>query len=547
MGKVPLVYKQNDTRHGGIMKNEMFVRLFGLLLLIVGAVVWFIGFAIIPVSFRGISMIIPLHFILIGIGGILILLPVLPFYFIASMIPGARGERFYNFLEDRFPPTRGIAPSGEKGDSVSVVGWVKKEMRHRDRRYYATLSAVILLAFVGLPLMVNGLITRRVFNSTSLAIANMVQNHPVAFSAADDFRQQLTLGESAIQSYRGWDTATEATYRILEYLFGDEVTSDSIFYDRLTIIYAEEIDKREPNSTHYLTAEAFDWPCRSAVESLKACQSYITLLASTALVQGRDGQYFRPYVRARQLATAATTQSDTSSPVPAAYNVLGMSFLNFLMNYDEYHQVVQAISRAKSEGIVVPYFDEDVPFGKLRLALLANTAFESAIRTTPTNFTRASYLQNSVLLRIMILARSIIDGEEFDPVDEIEVRFLANITGDLDAQSLAATISSLDTQLQEAISLASRPEIFFTRAQLYSIAGQISALGMLDGTVWSDTTSLRPKALASMGTAYNLGLPRELFLPDRASSLRMEWLWSHSSTADFVSEYLAALGHSAEE
>jgi hypothetical protein len=255
-------------------------------------------------------------------------------------------------------------------------------------------------------------------------------------------------------------------------------------------------------------------------------------LGLLAIQSGDQGRFLAPYLQARQLLNKAISECPPNVSIPAAYNARGLAYVSLILRYSDYQLLFE---ESNIRDLVSKELGETQPLSILTLARRADADFERAIATNTSTFSRARYLNNRVDLRMQLLAAIHLDGRQFQPVNEAEASVVHDnldppptpAPRDWNPLNLAAILDTLDAQLTEASTLSAQPEIFFTRAQLYSIAGELNDKYAL-GRRWADNSGTRRHALRDLETATQLGLSPRLIDQQRAAEFRLGWLWKGS-------------------
>lgn len=505
--------------------TKFWLRIFGAVLMIAGIYAWISGVIPVSLSYNNVSAVVPLHYVFILFGFLLLVLPLLPLHVIVALLPESKTQGLRTILEGA---DQVISPSEDVEETARQI---TKALRNYNRRYYITLFAIFLfLAFV-LPFLTSELLDRRAFAAQSTQLSRMVQSIPVDPGSQDHFRSRLDELEPSLENYTSRRTATNELRGLLRAIFPVSGQNRVQFNLRMTAVYDSVLKGHILPGSGLVSHEFLDFACDRTLDPAVTCGSTPTLLGILAVRQGDQGRYLQPYLQARQLLGHAIDVVPSSTSLPAAHNARGLAYGALILRHKEYQQLFADATRrmqfAKALG-------EDQPLSILALARTADDDFSKAIADNTGAFNTIRSLNNRVDLRLHLLAMIHLDGVKLAASNEPESQFLQSNFDPPDGVStwqprhLPTILDSLVAQLNVASRLSSQPEVFVTRAQLFAIAGALHAKYGLSGE-WADPQVLAHNAMRDLELAVRLGLPPQNLSPSRAAELRLSWLWTFAS------------------
>jgi hypothetical protein len=512
------------------MRAEVFfLRMFGFVLAVLGCVQLHQGGLDLPINYKDINVSLPLHLIFILLGALFLLLPKLPLKLLSELPPVKKSKSLSDYIEkltaDNEPPT----------EAAELAQYVKGFIRWNTIRFWAVLSSATLFFFLYVAVIQPGLTKQAVeanaFATESARLLRLLQDSPLDFSSADLFRHQLLTTTPLIQRPEYKDSSSFEVYRILSKLYSPGIADSSGFDNQMTLLYDEEIRPHIESDTGILKDSIFKVPYDAALEPINSRVLLLTLLAIVCNEQGGQGRFVEPYIQARQILKTAISLSHDSSEIAYTRNALGVNYAGLLRGYASYRNLFSPNTKAGRR--IAETIDEIQPLAPLALARLAEAEYNLASRTSISNFARARYLNNSVDLRISLLQQSHVGGIKFEGNRKAEEDFLSEnvdppafpLQGGWRPARLPAILQRLRSDLDQAIRLTQDPRIYFTRAQLFALAGTLSEkYGVEPGYLCPRRDSC-DLAIADLSTAASLGLSRRYFSSTLARELGLEWLW----------------------
>jgi hypothetical protein len=500
-------------------------------LILLGGILWFLGGLPVRVERGHFVFLVPFDIAIIIVGLLFALLPLLPYYVLSLFLPKSKKEEWYKRLQEM--EDRGIGSLEAEEDLPAAL---QERDRYFNRRYYITLVALVLgagLAFgIGLPSVIDRYVKETNFRQSSGRLVRIVHDTRLAFSSADVYRRQIEIATPHIEAFGSRETATADILAVLNRLFAEEIATPSDFQRSLSEVYEERVDSQARSATGALPPTALECPYSPSKESAATKVTLLTLLATLANEEGDQGRHLRPYIQARQLLVSGLEAAkDIKEPLPSLHNALGVSLTSILKKYSEYEALFE------SEGEVTDILRQDLggsePLSRIDLAQAASAQYKEAADEATSRYLKARYLNNSVDLSMLLIVDVHFRRVRFSPQNSSEVHFLEEsvdpppLHGDQwQPLRLPAILARLESNLREATDLAREPDFYFTRAQLYSVAGRLSQTYVFPTSRWSDPGVLYELALEDLSTALRLGMPSSLFAESRAEDFYLDWLWS---------------------
>jgi hypothetical protein len=511
--------------------SPVLIRVFGVSLAIVGIVIWYLGGYSFTMKVGEVTVFLPLDVTLL-VGGLLCAyLPLLPLYIAAIFIPGRRREAFLLWVE-----AHASEPSvGDSPTAAQLASDLRDQFRHITRRYYATLFSIVILLgiMVGLvlPMLVERYTQRQGFRLASDQLVELVQKNRLDFAARDVVRRELQLASASVAAVES-PTATSEIHRILSALYASSVVTPSAFREASTELYDAELFPHVDRSIGLLELGKVNNPYQPALESDAASSTLLTLFAVLAIEQGSQGQYILPYLQARQLLGEALKRSKDEELIATTHNALGIVYSSILHSYDQYEELYgkgEVFRKRLHEEL-----EDPAPISRLQLARMAEDHYEVGARIADSNFLQARFLNNRADLRMRLITLSHIQAEIFETSSSSDEDYLRQRVqpfirdkGGFAEERLAEIFTGLKEDLDRALLLSREPSIFFTRAQLYSLAGELSARYEISDPFWADESKTCEGAIRDLATAASLGLGPDLFTPARAEDLLLRWVWDN--------------------
>lgn len=511
---------------------QLWIRVFGAALMVAGLYAWISRAILVEIDHWGVAVVIPLHYVLILFGFLLLLLPLLPLHLLVAILPQERTRLLRDFLAR----AEVVEPAISSDAPVETTArQITDAFRRANRRYYITLFMVFLfLAFV-LPFLTAELFDRRAFSAQSTQLAQMVQATSIDANSQDLFRARLSELNTSVPEYSGRETATGFVRDVLLALYSTPRLSRQEFEIRVTEVYDSLTRGSTMAGSGLLSESILQFPCDRSIEPSVACAAPGTLVGILAIRQADHGRFLTPFLQARQALNTAIERTSSSAAIPAAYNARALAYVGLIHRYEDYRALFRDPAR-RSE--LEKRFGEQQPLSMLALARRADQDFRLALADDKVTYNRVRYLNNRADLRLHLLGLAHLDGVAFLPANAQELHFLQKTIDPPDSsgawrgQRLQLILDSLGLDLDEAARLSNHPEVFVTKAQLLSIAGELSRQYQLGGR-WGDTTYLFRSALRNLQVASQLGIQPQYFAKERAATLRLRWLWRHPEMHEF--------------
>lgn len=516
------------------MKKPKFfiLRIFGALFLISGGfIIWENGitFPSEPFKIGNIEVPLPIELLLILFGSWLLLHPISFLQAIIFIIPKTKEERLEKYIEDqRVKPSKLLTKDSSPSEIAEIIN---RHIRTSNIRFFINIffiSIIVVFLILALPYINSNVSSGANFTRESNRLINLVQRSRIDFSYVNHFRIFLNETESTIVSSSKEKTSTRHIFDILKKLNDPSVKDREAFDRKVTQIYEEKIKPLVIMNPGILDVDKLKLP-QSSKESPDANSTFLTLLATICNLQGDYGTYLMPYLQGRQILNIITEQK-YPNPLPATSNAIGVNYAGFLKCYDDLKETF------KTTTIKSIFPGDELP-SRLSLAISAIQEYKTAVEKSESNFIRARALNNEVDLLINLLfmiqvEHTPIENEiqyESDRLFLIEqlaapVSMISNWKPGL----LIPVFDELNKKLDEALSLSREPEIFFTKAQLYSISGKLCELNNIQGQFWGNEKYIAKAALTNLEIASSMRLPKRFFEESYASRFYLNWLWEQT-------------------
>ncbi len=496
-------------------------RILGALFALAGIVGWIRGGVFWPVEFHDLKALVPVHYGLLALGLALIANPIFVLQLLLSVVP----ERTASRLEAALLPGPPTLVDGAPSDITERLDAV---VRRLNRRYFATLAAVlILVAAVGVvPFLLlqerAGIIE---FRRDSRQLSRLIQDVPLDFSSADIYRATLRDTRSVIERHP--KSAVAALHTLLSELYDKSVTTSTTFDAALAKVYDEHIHRFASSNAFILPPAAFDIPRDPSVDLPTTRCAILTALGVVANSQGDQGTFVEPYILGRQYLRQTLSTPGISDDIPSVHNALGVNYAGLLSCYTEYSQMFKGGMNTQLIGQAI---GETSPLPRLTIARLADSEYAVAAQQSESNFAKARALNNRADLRIDLIAAAHLDGEQFHGRDQSDAMFLFDNIDPPRAtaapQNLWRILIALRSDLDLATGLHRDPHIFFTRAQLSSMTGELCVKYSRTAPPCGDLPKLASSGAQDLAMARQLQLPARLFAESRATELHLRWLWA---------------------
>jgi len=479
------------------------------------------------ITVSGVSFPIPVDLVCILFGAALAVSPELGVYVLAVFLPTKYKRRLLDTAESLI--ARGKAQSTE----VPLAIQLQQNSRSAKQRFYIALALTMLFLVVGVPLLIDRLSTRSDYKRESEHFVRLVQEIRLEFASADQVREHLAQGEAIIHSRPTY--ATRLIYDLLLRLYDPSIASSAAFKETTSKIYQETIKPNVSSETGLLRIERIKAP-QSSSESSIASVTYLTLLATICNDQGEHGAHVDPYLQARQLLQSAIAKDQNKTlSLPATYNAFGVSCLGLLKCYDDYAAKFRGDSTVVEN--VKSSLGEAVPLTHLALANRASAAYRTAADESSTNLTTARYLNNRVdlllsFLHMIYFGGLSVNGEIRDKDDQrfLEEEVYSPTSGkEVQPKRLLEILDNWRNDLNKALALSREPEIFFTRAQLYSLGGALNERYHFEDAFWGSASETGIAVLSDLRIARSMQLQNKLFERANSKQYYLEWIWTQEA------------------
>jgi hypothetical protein len=522
-------------------KLEISLRLFGLTLAATSVYLWLQGGLIAPVEYHGVTVTLPLHIVLFLFGILLLVFPVLPLTIFVSVAPEKVTGWARVIVESYALPNVAPSPSGDP-----LADRLNKFIKYSHRRFWITLLSTLIFVTLVAPFLVTDQIAKSSFRLHSNGLLRLLRDTRFDFSSADLFRQELQDAAPAVNPFES--TATYQIYQILSQLYGPTVTNTTAFERQLTTIYDTNIKPYVQADLGLLDLDSLPIPYEPSLEPTSAKVVLLTLLANICNEQGNQGRYADPYLQGRQLLKMALAIK-IHEPRELAYtnNVLGVNYADSLHCYKQY--IAKFAGKPEATPKIRVSLGENQPLAPLTIARLADYHYRLAADASSNNFAKSRYLNNSADLRISLLKEIHLQGIELSGQGTTDEQFLIQnvdppVIEDPNWRPtrLVMILQNLSKDLGQAIDLSHGPRIYFTRAQLYSLGGQLHDKYRIEGgDPWGSASVLRELGLQDLRTAASLGLPTRILDASRAGELGVDWLLRNSTQTTVITNTAKAL------
>lgn len=511
------------------------IRTAGLVLALGGLWLWWSGDVPMNFTLGPVRVAVPAFLLLVVLGLVLLITPTFLIRVVGLAIKSERGQAIIDKILSELEPPKDPAPT-EDSLPIEIVRWTTRGFKERDNRYFATVFVIFLFFLTVLPVGLIITYNSLAYQDTAERFARTIQGNVVEFNSADQFRAALVEVEKATSFIRVSNSATYKSHDLASRLYNPNIESDKMFEDTLSQVYTDEIVSRAGTSRPYLLRSEMAAPCRRSVESQYACASYLTLLAGVASSQGLYGEYIEPYLRARQYALEAIAVGGRQAYLPGAYYLAGISYVAQLRLYEDYTRLFEEYQITTED---IPGITERTPESRARLAQLAMDSYERANRQTASNFNKARYHNNVVDLKLGLIHMAYIDSIDFSPKNEAEGTFIRNATGAGSPGDLSRILRSLDEDIENALTLSTQPEYYFTRGQLFSVTGQLVELGIIEP---SDdilaTEEYLIRGASNLLQALDMGISPSLFDSSKIADLHLDWLFAKERASNYLRPFI---------
>lgn len=517
------------------------IRAAGLILAATGAALLLIGGPPKAIDYRGISIPIPLHFLLMPLGLTVAIFPIGLLQALSLFGPEAWRDTLKRIISESSGTTKQPHLSGDLGPEDFATA-VNAFIQDYFRRYYLTLTGICLvfaLTLAALPFLVADLVANSNYRRYAELLSREVQESNLDADNIDHFHAAIETSRPALENPGRQNAVAPHLLRDLEAIFEPAAKTPKEIRDAVSDLYRKRVEPMTEPETGLVRISALNsLTDEPGLDPPEALPSYLTLLAYLAISQGHQGQYVEPYLQARQfLARALSIAENRNLNLPSTHNMMGLSFASLLISYDKY--CGRFVEGTEASRVHREALGEDSPLKPLRLALLADRHYSAALTSSTRAFSQARHLNNRVDLQITLLREAHLKGRSFSAANAAEKKFLRErvaITeqGETPANLLISVLNNLRKDLVKAIDIARIPEFFFTCAQLHSVGGEILELhGVNNGDYWGSAKEVRGHSLFDLRVAESLGMPPSLFID--SEELRLGLAWAKENAEEFQS------------
>lgn len=502
--------------------NRLLVlRFLGVLLLVLGAFIWWQGGVSIPVSYRDFAIQLPLQYALLFLGLIVLASPTLPLVTLAALLPGERGKPLLEFVRSAESQVFNVASSP---DPESVAQYVKAFSEYVNRRYVLTVIVISIFFFLVLPFLVADLIARSNFARQSRRLVTLSQEARLSFSNADMYRQQLRDADDSLMAYKDTTSATREIFDTLSGLYSPTITTSRDFESALSTQYQAKVIQFTSRDYALVSKDGLKVPYASSLENPAAKATLLTIIGVICNEQGGQGQHINSYLQGRQFLQAAIAiAKEEGLKLPTTHNALGVNYASTLKCYSDY---AAKFATPSYSAALEAALGEAEAIKPLALALLADKEYGIAAGASTSNFARSRFLNNKVDLRLELLRDIHLHNRPFEPASQSDEEFLRTSLAwpPSNGERVAAVLAGLLEDIQKSLDLAHEPQFYFTRAELLCLSGQLSEKYKLSDSRFRDISKLRMEALQDLRTSLSLGLSPIYLSEARSTEFGFDWL-----------------------
>ena len=509
------------------------LRVLGGLALIGSGVLWWFGGKETVILYKDILLPLPWEVVMFCGGLLLAAIPQVFFYVLAGIIPfGPVRRRLFDYASSLDPDVKKLT---KPMDETSLASLLKRHFEKANRRFYLSVPIILLSICVVCAYLFSRGISQANFKRSSNQLVVLIQETKIDFSSADAVRARLLEVGDAMPAK---SIATRRIYTLLTKLYDPSSKNVEDFNSKVRSLYEEEIRPHVDHSTGLLKIDSF------ATQSLKSESAlsgapYLTLLATICNYEGDHGSYDDPYLQSYQLLHSALENVPEGSKLPATHNPLGISLSGVLKTYADFAAKFSNNSQQFNSIFNV----KSLPS---RLALLreAKSEYETAAKQSSTNLAKARSLNNQIdilldFLDLVHIKNELNIKEIGDDSDRsfLESELAAKIADKpWTPQKLITVLDRFRRNLNEALALSQQPEIFFTRAQLYSLGGKLGEHYKFQNQFWGAPDIVASAGLHDLQSASAMSLPRQLFDKSRKDQLYLDWLWTRPNIVTSLQE-----------
>ena len=497
-----------------MFKRRLFLRILGGLFIIIGAYLWFTDDRSFSLNIFSFTIEIPIYFFVATLGLFLVWEPSLIFDFLGNTF---NSEKILSFAQR-------IGVFGLTEENPTPVQLAKSLKRQVSIDNSKTVFFVLILVFgmfSFVPKIVSDKISDDDFKDNSKQLVTLIQESRVDFDSADMFRRFILNNKNILSSEKYSSSDTGKLFSYLERLFSPEISDQRKFDEILAREIYGEIKEKVNADTQLIESGLFEIP-KCLNDPVEMRSTLLTFFAIVCQKQGKHGKHLDPYIYARQLLNIAFKELPQNAKAPATYNAMGV---NYASTFKSYGQYLERFSR--NEPMRTKFCDaigEKKALTRLQLVRKSLMYFEQAFKQSTNNMMEARYRNNHTDMMIEILSSAHLDNINYfkeitDREDEIFLE--KHVARHGNKETLSRILEELTTEVNIALKLSKEPEIFYTRAQLYSVGYKINVSQSLKIQPWANETWVLNKIHDDLQIAKSLGLQEELFNIDALKRLHV--------------------------
>lgn len=515
-----------DTKtHPLLRHSPLYLRILGGIALVGGLLLRLFGDEAISIDSYGVHFSLPLEYIFFVGGLLLLFLPLLFIYTLALALPEKYKVNFLEYLDRLNPEYQKLK---ENPGPENFAALLYNHIHRTNIRTYLFILFAVIFSCVVLPLIGLDFYTRWQFKRDSERLVALVQETRIDFTYADDIRARLRELEGLKGSKA---VATRQIYKILSELFDPAIGNNPEgFKKALDQAHWTYIQKDHSTPIGVLRIEDFKLD-KSSAESDLAAATYLTLLATICNNVGKQGTLMEPYIQGIQLLNLADSYKKESDIVPATHNARGVNLAGLIQTYDDFEKKFQ-----DNQAAQIIQSSLKVNGKPSRLFLLRQAIEEDLLaeKQSASNLAKARTKNNRVSAFLPFLYSIYIENNfRADMIQNTaDEQFLKeNLAWGEPPDKLLELFDKFDKELSEATGLSNQREIYYTKAQLRSIGGELGEKQKLGvGGKWTNSELIANLAVEDLRTARNLHLPSAYFEYSFAVKHQLKWLWGKRET-----------------
>jgi hypothetical protein len=331
-------------------------------------------------------------------------------------------------------------------------------------------------------------------------------------------------------------TATAKMVEILADLYQVNSAKPTSFEEAQSRVYDEYVRPYLRTDVPLVNPESItkQYFLKSSLDSEQAQSSLLTLLGVVCILQGDQGSHIFPYLQARQFLQLAMN-GKKGDLLPEAHNALGNALGSILKLHADYvSHIYTNEENKKAVTQFLPGF-ETSPLEQSELFQLAYREYSLASDQGTNDFIRARSLNNLVDLWQTAAHRIYIDNDNSLLVasnlgtSQFVTSKLALPSDPGACRGLELMLGQQLRQIDEACRISRESDIFFTRAQLLAVGGEIAGVKRCSIQFWADSPEVCSAAVDSLSIAKSLHSPLRYFGEQSSEKLNLGFLWTRCS------------------